>query len=310
MEIIRGLHNLRPEHRGCVLAIGNFDGVHLGHQALLARLRAQAERHALPAVVQSFRPGAVAYFDPANAPPSVLPMRDTVRVLEDEGVARWSCLRFDGRFARFEADDYIRQVLIDGLGVSAVVVGHDFRFGARRAGDVTMLAEAGQHAGFSVETVDAVVGPDGDRVSSTRVREMLGNGDVQGAQQLLGRPFCLSGVVRSGQQLGRDLGAATANLAFREQLALRHGVYAVRMACAGQEWPGVANFGTRPTIGGGHPVLEAHALGDTGALYGRELRVNFETFIRAEQRFDSLDALSRQIRADVKSARAHFGLSA
>lgn len=310
MEIIRGLHNLKPSHHGCVLAIGNFDGVHLGHQALLARLRAHSEQHGLPAVVQSFRPGAAAYFDPANAPPAVLPVRDTVRVLEEEGVARWSCLRFDARFARFEAEDYIRQVLVDGLGVAAVIVGHDFRFGARRAGDVGMLEAAGGQFGFTVDTVDAVAGPDGERVSSTRVRESLRSGDVEAAQSLLGRPFGLSGMVRSGQQLGRELGTATANLGFREQLALRHGVYAVRMECAGQEWPGVANFGTRPTVGGGHPVLEAHALGDTGTLYGRELRVNFETFIRAEQRFDSLDALSRQIRADVKSARAHFGLSA
>ena len=310
MDIVRGLHNLKARHRGCVLAIGNFDGVHLGHQALLAQLRRQSERHGLPAVVQSFRPGAAAYFDPANAPSAVLPIRDTVRVLEAEGVSRWSCLRFDARFARFEAEDYMQQVLVEGLGVAAVIVGHDFRFGARRAGDVAMLQAAGAQAGFEVETVDAVLGPDGQRVSSTRVRACLAEGDVAGAQQLLGRRYALSGVVRSGQQLGRELGTATANLAFREQLALRHGVYAVRMRCGAQEWPGVANFGTRPTVDGGHPVLEAHALGDTGALYGRELTVDFETFIRAEQRFDSLDALSRQIRADVKSARAHFGLSA
>ncbi|WP_043767229.1 bifunctional riboflavin kinase/FAD synthetase [Algiphilus aromaticivorans] len=309
MEIIRGLHNLRAEHRGCVLAIGNFDGVHLGHQALLDRLKAQAEATGQPMCVQSFRPSAAAWFDPANAPPAVQPLRDTARTLADFGVARWSCLRFDGRFARFPAEDYIDQVLIGQLGVAAVVVGADFRFGAKRAGDVAMLEAAGRAHGFAVDTVGDVHAS-GERVSSTRLRTALGEGDLATAELLLGRAYSLSGVVRSGRQLGRDLGAATANMSFRDRLALRHGVYAVQMRCDGREWPGVANFGTRPTVDGGRPVLEAHALADTGALYGRQLTVNFHQFIRAEQCFDSVDALSAQIRADVSEARAYFGLSA
>lgn len=309
MEIIRGLHNIRDRHHGCALAIGNFDGVHLGHQALLERLRAQAGACASVPAVQSFRPTAAAWFDPDNAPPAVLPVRDTARELAAQGVQRWSCLRFDGRFARFAPETYIEEVLVRRLGVVAVIVGADFRFGAQRAGDVAMLRAAGERHGFAVESVDDVAVGEG-RASSTRLREHLGAGDLAAAETLLGRRYALSGVVRSGQRLGRDLGAATANLGFRERLALRHGVYAVRMACDGAEWPGVANFGTRPTVGGDRPRLEAHALADTGALYGRQLTVTFHQFIRAEQRFDSLDALSRQIRADVEAARAHFGLSA
>lgn len=308
MEIVRGLHNLCAAHRGCVLAVGNFDGVHRGHQALLQRLVDHAGSLGLPATAQSFRPTAAAYFSPDSAPPLILPFRDTVHALAAHGVQRWSCLRFDARFAAFSAERYIDEVLVQGLGVRALVVGEDFRFGAGRRGDVAMLRQAAARHGFLVDAVGQV-DDEGERVSSTRLRAALGEGDLDTAERLLARRYALSGIVRRGQRLGRELGTPTANLSFRDAIALRRGVYAVWMEAGSERWPGVANFGVRPTVGGDRPVLEAHALSGTAALYGRQLRVVFHRFIRDERRFDSLDALSMQIGADKAAALDALGMA-
>lgn len=311
MEIIRGLYNLRAGHRGCVLAAGNFDGVHRGHQALLARLREHAQRLGMPATVQSFRPTAAAWFCPEQAPPLCLPLRDTVELLRDAGVERWLRLRFDARFAEFPAERYIDEVLVQRLGVRALVVGYDFRFGAGRSGNIAMLRAAGEQYGFTVDEV-ARVDDGAERVSSTRLRAALGKGDLAEVERLLGRAYALSGIVRRGRGIGRDLNAPTANLTFRDRIALRHGVYAVWMETGDARLPGVANFGTRPTLGASRPLLEAHALEpfakDGFSLYGRQLRVVFHRFLRDERRFASVDALAEQISADKAAARMALDL--
>jgi riboflavin kinase/FMN adenylyltransferase len=309
MEIIRGLYNLAPRHSGCVLAIGNFDGVHLGHRALLARGRALAQAFQLPLAVQTFDPGAAAWFDPANAPPRISPLRDTCRLLAAQGVDRWLRLRFDGRFACWEADAYAREVLAAQLGVRAVVVGDDFRFGAGRRGDLDLLRQIGAEQGFQVEAV-GTVSDQQERVSSTRVRAALAEGDMALAARLLGEPYMLTAKVRLGQQLGRKIGMPTANLRFRQPLALRNGVYAADAICGDQHWPGVANFGVRPTVDGKRIQLEVHLFADTGSLYGRQLAVMPRLFLRAEQRFASIDDLAAQMHRDAARARDYFSAAA
>lgn len=309
MEIIRGLHNLRPSHRGCVLAIGNFDGVHLGHRALLARARELAAALDLPVCAQSFDPPAIAWFDASRAPPRISPLRDTCRLLAGQGVDRWLRLRFDARFAGWDAEDYVRDVLADRLGVAAVIVGDDFRFGAGRRGGVRLLQWLGERLGFTAEAIPTQC-QGGERVSSTRVRSALAEGDMAAAEALLGEPYALTGPVRHGRKLGRRLGMPTANLCFRQRLALRNGVYAVDVHCEGRDWGGVANFGQRPTVDGERTLLEVHIFADTGSLYGRQLHVIPRVFLRPEQRFDSLDALAAQLRRDAASARAHLQVTA
>lgn len=309
MDIIRGLHNLRPSHRGCVLAIGNFDGVHIGHRTLLARARAIAAERALPLYAQSFDPPAIAWFDPSRAPPRIAPLRDTCRLLAGQGVARWLRLRFDARFAQWAAEDYVRDVLVGRLGVAAIIVGDDFRFGAGRCGDIHVLQRLGQIHGFSAEAIPTIC-DGGERVSSTRVRAALADGDMAQAEALLGAPYTLSGPVRHGRKLGRQLGMPTANLCFRQHLALRAGVYAAEVECGDRHWNAVANFGQRPTVAGGRMLLEVHVFADTGNLYGRQLHVIPRVFLRPEQRFESLDALAAQLRRDAASARAHLPVTA
>jgi riboflavin kinase/FMN adenylyltransferase len=306
MELIRGLHNLRERHRGCVLSIGNFDGFHRGHQALIARLREQARRHAVPATVQVFEPTPRELFAPAKAPGRVATLRDKLAQLEGAGVERVFVVRFDQAFAAIAAATYVEQVLVGKLGIRAIMVGEDFRFGAGRGGDVALLRELGARFGFAVDAVSAVqVG--GERASSTALREALAVPDFARAERLLGRPYVLSGRVRHGARLGRKLGMPTVNVPLRRRPALRLGVYAVRVRVAGREWDGVANIGIRPMLQDSRCVLEAHVFGDPGTLYGQAVEVRFMEFMRDEQRFESFDALAAQMQADGAQARAILG---
>lgn len=313
MELIRGLHNLRERHRGCVLSIGNFDGFHRGHQALVARLVEHAARARVPATVQIFEPTPREYFARARAadaatggagPGRVATLRDKLAHLDAAGVARVLCVRFDRHFAGIAAAAYVEEVLVARLGVRAVVVGDDFRFGAERGGDVALLKAFGQRFGFVAEAV-AAVAAGGERASSTALREALARPDLARAERLLGRPYALSGRVRRGAQLGRKLGMPTVNVPMRRRPALRLGVYAVRVRAAGRDWDGVASLGVRPMLGqGGACVLEAHVFGEPGTLYGQLVEVRFMEFLRDERRFDSFDALAVQMQADGAQARA------
>lgn len=306
MQLVRGLHNLKPALRGCVATIGNFDGVHRGHQAILQRLRERAAELQLPSCVVIFEPQPREFFAPDNAPVRLSRLRDKLELLAAAGVDRVLCLAFNRRLRELSAADFVRTVLVDGLGVQHLEVGDDFRFGCDRAGDFPFLEQAGQQFGFSVE--DAItIELDGERVSSTRVRNAAQVADFALAEQLLGRPFSISGRVLHGQKLGRQLGTPTANVQLKRRRAPLNGVYLVSVELDGRVQPGVANIGMRPTVAGdGRAHLEVHLLDFAGDLYGRRLTVVFHQKLRDEQRFASLEALKAAIDADIASARAYW----
>ena len=306
MQLVRGLHNLKPALRGCVATIGNLDGVHRGHQAILQRLRERAAELQLPSCVVIFEPQPREFFAPDNAPVRLSRLRDKLELLAAAGVDRVLCLAFNRRLRELSAADFVRTVLVDGLGVQHLEVGDDFRFGCDRAGDFPFLEQAGQQFGFSVE--DAItIELDGERVSSTRVRNAAQVADFALVEQLLGRPFSISGRVLHGQKLGRQLGTPTANVQLKRRRAPLNGVYLVRVELDGRVHPGVANIGMRPTVAGdGRAHLEVHLLDFAGDLYGRRLTVVFHQKLRDEQRFASLEALKAAIDADIASARAYW----
>ena len=307
MELIRGLHNLRPRHRGCAATIGNFDGVHLGHQAVLGQLSERAAELGLPMVVVTFEPQPQEFFSPATAPPRLTRLREKLEALRRYAVERVLVLRFDARLAALTADQFIQQVLVGGLDVRYLVVGDDFRFGQGRAGDFRLLQETGAREGFQVVNMHTfAVG--GERVSSTRVRTALAQGDLEAAEALLGRPYRISGRVAPGEQRGRTIGFPTANIHLHRHQSPLQGVYAVELFGLEQEpLPGVANLGRRPTVGGTRLQLEVHLFDFDREIYGRNVHVNFLRRIRDERTFESFDALRRQIDADAAQARAFFG---
>ncbi|RZA19905.1 MAG: bifunctional riboflavin kinase/FAD synthetase [Proteobacteria bacterium] len=306
MQLVRGLHNLRPQHRGCAATIGNFDGVHRGHQAILARLRERARELGVPSCVVIFEPQPREYFSPQTAPARLARLRDKVQLLADEQVDLVLCLAFNKRLSQLSASEFVDTILIDGLGVKHLEVGDDFRFGCDRAGDFDFLTQAGSLQGFTVESAQTVE-MDGVRVSSTQVRKALAAADFERAGQLLGRPFCIEGRVLHGQKLARQLGWPTANVQLKRRRAPLTGVYLVSVDIDGKTWPGVANIGVRPTVAGdGSAHLEVHLLDFAGDLYGRHLTVAFHHKLRDEQRFASLEALKSAIDADVAAARAHW----
>ena len=309
MELIRGLHNLRAAHRGGVATIGNFDGVHTGHRRILDQVIAEARRREVPSTVVLFEPQPAEFFAPDKAPPRLMTLRDKVRALRHAGIDQVLCCRFDQRFRSQSAAEFVENLLVKGLAVQTLVVGDDFRFGADRCGDFSYLQQAGALHGFTVRdtpTSEVV----GERVSSTRVRAVLQQGDLQQAAQLLGHPYTISGRVRHGDKRGRQIGVPTANLAMRRVQSPVAGVYAVRVNGGGLEAArGVANVGTRPTVDGVDNRLEVHLLDFAGDLYGRYLEVEFLHFLRAEKKFDGLESLSAAIHADIENARAFFSQS-
>jgi riboflavin kinase/FMN adenylyltransferase len=309
VELIRGLHNLRPRHRGCVVSIGNFDGVHRGHQAIVARLREHAARLDVPARVVLFEPQPVEFFRPQADEPRLMRLREKLAALAGLDVDGVLCLRFDRQLADMPRETFVERLLVQGLGAQQLVVGPDFRFGHRRLGDLAYLTTAGATAGFGVEVVPPLQ-VDGERVSSTAVRKHLTAGDLDGAARLLGRPYTLHGRVSHGDARGRTIGFPTLNLPLHRKAVSLRGVFAVRVAgLAGAPLPGVANLGWRPTVNGTYPLLEVHVLDFRGEVYGRQVQVEFVQRLRDERRFDGLDALRRQIDDDVRAARAVFASS-
>lgn len=307
MEIIRGVYNLRPKHRGNVVTIGNFDGVHLGHQAVIGQLAEKGASVGAPTAVMTFEPHPQEFFLPQKAPPRLTRFREKMQMLRRFAVDRTLVIRFDRRFASMTAEQFISEILVKGLGVRDVIVGDDFRFGHQRRGDYAMLARAGAQFGFAVTRM-FTFSLDGERVSSTRVREALAAANLELASRLLGRAYRMSGRVARGDGRGRQLGFPTANIHLHRQVSPLQGVYAVEVFGLDREpVMGVANLGTRPTIDGiSRPILEVHLLDFADDLYGRYVQVGFLKFIRSEQRFGSLDQLVAQIGLDVQSARAFF----
>ena len=308
MELVRGMHNLRPRHRGCVATIGNFDGVHLGHQHMIAALRSKATALGLPAAVITFEPTPREYFEGPAAPSRLTRLREKLAALAQYGIDRVVVLRFDDRMRGMGAQEFVGRLLVEGLAVRHLVVGHDFHFARRREGTVANLREAGNAHGFTVEEIGQFL-VDGERVSSSLVREALNRGDLVRATRLLGRPYRMAGRVRLGQKLGRRLGFPTANLALHRKVVPLWGIFAVRASGAGLvDHPAVASLGTRPTVNVTDPLLEVHLFDWDGSLYGRYLDVDFVERLRDEQRFESLDALVAQMHRDAAAARRVLGL--
>lgn len=304
MDVIRGLTNLRASHRGNLVTIGNFDGVHLGHQAVMRQLAEKGSLLGVPTAVVTFEPHPQEFFAPDKAVPRLTRFREKMQTLRQFAVDRVLIIRFDQRFAAMSAQDFIRDVLVDGLGVRELVVGDDFRFGHQRRGDFTMLTQAGEQCGFTV-TKTVTFSLDGERVSSTRVRAALATAELDLAARLLGRVYRMAGRVARGDQRGRQIGFPTANIHLHRSVTPLLGVYAVEVLGLGDEpVAGVANIGTRPTVQGGRPLLEVHLLDFEGEIYGRYVEVGFLKFIRPEQRFGSLNELKTQIGRDVLAARA------
>jgi riboflavin kinase/FMN adenylyltransferase len=308
MELVRGIHNLRPRHRGCAATIGNFDGVHLGHRHMIATLRERATALGVPAVVVTFEPTPREHFEGAAAPSRLSRLREKLAALEACGVERVVVLRFDERMRGLGATEFVDRLLVEGLGVRHLVVGHDFHFARRREGSVATLRSAGGVHGFTVEEVRQFLVA-GERVSSSLVREALNRGDLARATRLLGRPYRMAGRVRLGRKLGRQLGFPTANLALQRKVVPLWGIFAVRASGAGLvDHPAVASLGTRPTVNGTDPLLEVHLFDWDGSLYGRYLDVDFIERLRDEQKFESLDALVAQMHRDAAAARRVLGV--
>jgi riboflavin kinase / FMN adenylyltransferase len=303
MELIRGLHNLRLRHRGCVATIGNFDGVHLGHQAVLGQLAERAAEWGLPAAVITFEPQPMEFFAHDTVPPRLTRFREKVQALRRFSVARVICLRFNRALADMPAAEFIRRLLVDGLAVRYLVVGDDFRFGKARQGDFAMLQAAGYANGFQVAAMRSF-DVDGVRVSSTRIREALARDDLAGAEKLLGRPYRMCGRVVHGDERGRTIGFPTANIHLHRRSSPVSGVYAVEVFGLEKEpLSGVANVGLRPTVGGTQSRLEVHLLDFDGDIYGRYVQVDFLRKLRPEHRFASLEELVVQIGKDTAAAR-------
>ena len=307
MELVRGLANLRDVHHGSVVTIGNYDGVHLGHQHMLSTVTARARDLGLPATVVTFEPTPREYFEGDAAPARLMRLREKLEALPLYGVERVVVLRFDRHMQAMGADEFVERLLVCGLGARHVVVGHDFHYARRREGNIDTLRAAGARHGYAVEEVGRFL-VDGERVSSSLVREALGRGDLARAGLLLGRAYRMAGRVRRGQQLGRRLGYPTANLALHRKVVPLWGVFAVRVSGAGLvDHPAVASLGTRPTIDGTEPLLEVHVFDHDGDLYGRYLDVDFVRRLRDERRFESLDALVEQMHRDAAEAREVHG---
>jgi riboflavin kinase/FMN adenylyltransferase len=306
MELIRGLHNLRPEHHGSVATIGNFDGVHLGHQAVIGQLAEKADHFDLPTVVITFEPQPRDYFTHGETPARLTRFREKIQALRRFSVDRVLCLRFNDALANMDAGAFIRRVLVDGLGVRYLVVGDDFRFGHGRAGNFQMLQAAGEQHGFQVVNMHTFK-VDGERVSSTRIRQALERGDFEAAEKMLGRPYRMSGRVAHGDKRGRSIGFPTANIRLHRKKTPLAGVFAVEMfGLDAEPVAGVANLGTRPTVDGTRTLLEVHLFDFSDDIYGRHIGVDFLHKLRPELRFDSFDALTRQIADDVRCAKAYF----
>ncbi|MFZ7283666.1 bifunctional riboflavin kinase/FAD synthetase [Avibacterium avium] len=307
MQLLRGLNHLPPAlQQGCALTIGNFDGVHLGHQAVLRHLREKATALSLPMVVMLFEPQPSEYFMGNKAPPRLMRLRDKLSALAKLGVDYVVRIKFNRVFASLSAEQFIQEYLVQRLKVKFLSIGDDFRFGAGRTGDFALLQQAGEKYGFTVED-NCSFQLNEQRISSTAIRQALAEDDLAHAQQLLGKPYCIYGRVVQGNKLGRTIGFPTANIRLQRQVNPVKGVYAVKAKLPnGAEYEGVANIGRRPTINGVKQLLEVHLFDFKQDIYGQPLQVELCDKIRDEVKFPSFDALKEQIAKDVEVAKAYF----
>jgi riboflavin kinase/FMN adenylyltransferase len=303
MELVRGLHNVRAQHRGCVLTIGAFDGVHRGHQEMFRVLRERAAQHGLPAVVLSFEPTPREFFAIGTPPARLTRFREKVDALRSYGIDRFICLRFDEHMRAMSQEQFVKDVLVGVLGIRHIVVGHDFRFARDHDGSVATLRSYAARCDFAVTEVPPFE-VEGERVSSSLIREALEVGDLQRARKFLGRPYRMTGKVIHGAKLGRKLGFPTANLPLHRRATPVAGVFAVRVSgCGLNRVAGVANLGTRPAVNGKELLLEAHIFDFSAELYRSYLHVDFIERLRDELWFPNVDALVEQMHKDAELAR-------
>jgi len=308
MQLVRGLHNVHSAPAGCVATIGNFDGVHLGHQKILERLRARGKALGLPSCVIIFEPQPLEYFRPDAAPVRLTRLRDKLQLFAAAGIDQVLCIAFNRQFQQLSAEGFVNRVLVQALNVKHLQVGDDFRFGCDRTGDYAYLQEAGARLGFAVEPTKTVT-LDGQRISSTLIRNLLAQGDLAGAAKLLGRPYRIQGRVMHGLKLGRTLGAPTANIQLKRRHAPLRGVYVVKAQLADGRWlPGVANIGMRPSVEQQNKIahLEVHLLEFSEELYGQRLAVEFCQKLRDEEKFATLPELQAAIAEDIRFAREYW----
>lgn len=327
MELVSGIHNISAQHHGCVLSIGNFDGVHLGHQTLLRQLKEAGRGLNLPVTVMIFEPQPLEFFSISPVPARLTALRDKCRFLAAAGVDRLLCVKFDREFAAMSAESFVSELLVNRLGVKFLIIGDDFRFGADRQGDALLLETMANQLDFSAVGTESFLYQNGQRISSTAVRKALQDDDLQLAEALLGRPYSISGRVVHGNELGRTIGFPTANIPLKRLVSPIKGVYAVEIfgyasgalstsrslnnsSYFSEPLQGVANIGTRPTVSGVNVQLEVNIFDFKENIYGRHLEVVFRTKLRDEQRFASLAALKQQIAQDVAVARRYFELTA
>ena len=307
MRILRHYTNVPPAFRSGVVVIGNFDGVHRGHQAVIGRAAGIARRAGTPLIAMTFEPHPRRFFRPDAPPFRLTPFRVKAHQIGALGVDALLILRFDRTFSQKTAEDFLEDVLLGDLDARHVVVGYDFTFGRGRTGNTEMLTEASRSRGFGFTAVEPVASADSVIYSSTVIREHLVAGKPGHAAALLGRPFEIEGRVVGGDRIGRQIGFPTANVLLGEYLHPAHGIYAVRVGVeSGRDvtwYDGVANFGTRPTVGGTKPLLEPYIFDFSGDLYGRRIRVALIEYIRPEVRFDSVEAMRVQIEDDCVVAR-------
>jgi len=303
MELIRGIHNIKTQHKGCVLTIGNFDGVHLGHMRVLAQLCAKAKQLELPSVVMTFEPQPMELFVGDKAPARLTRLRDKYVQLSKLKIDRLLCVNFNKRFADWPAESFIRDLLVDKLGVKYLVVGDDFCFGRDRAGNFDMLKKAGEKYGFEVVNTESFCVQE-HRVSSTSIRKALADNEIAQAERYLGRAYSISGRVSHGQKLGRTIGFPTANIPLKRCVSPVSGVYVVQVHGVDESsYGGVANIGQRPTVNGVRQQLEVHLFDFNENLYGKQLEVSLLKKLREEKRFESFEALKQQIKLDAEAAR-------
>lgn len=310
MQLVRGLHNLRSEHRGCVATIGNFDGVHLGHQSVFRHLMEKGEEFQLTTTVVTFEPQPREFFQVDTAPARLTRLREKLQAIQEIGIERVVVLEFNKRLAAMPAEHFVEELLVEGLGTRFLSVGDDFRFGCGRQGDYALLQRMGKVHGFEVENMNTYQ-LDADRVSSTRIRELLTQGDFDAANQYLGRPYRICGRIGHGHKRGRSIGFPTLNLNLHRRVSPLQGVYAVRVdGLESEPVPGVANIGVRPTVEGDpRYLLEVHLFKFDRSVYGEHVSVEFVRKLRDEQRFENFEALRSQILLDADAAREILGVS-
>jgi riboflavin kinase / FMN adenylyltransferase len=304
MKIIRGIHNLPMSLKGCVLTMGNFDGVHLGHQSLIAHLKQAKQHYNLPTVVMIFEPQPLEYFQPDNAPARLTSFQEKYYQLQQLHIDYLLCIPFNHQVAMLSPDDFVQQWLINQLQVHYIIVGDDFAFGRKRAGDIALLTHYAKAGHFALNSLPTYY-YQGQRVSSTAIRQALSLSQFDLAQQLLGRPYTICGKVIHGNALARQLGFPTANIQLHRLKPALHGVYQVEVVnhANNNSYQGIANIGVRPTIDGKCATLEVNIFDFNQDIYGQYLTVHFKKKIRNEKKFASVDELKQQIAQDVCIAR-------